>query len=173
LHGRSDIRQFKKIKFKEDMSITKEFEASIVSGERGRVSIIIPFDPKEAWGKQTRYHIAVQIGLYRFDTSLGSRDGHYFFPFNKEMQQQTGLKAGDTAVIAITLASSEETKSEPPEVFQQALSKNKKALDFFNGLSSFYRNTYIKWILAAKQEETQSKRIGETIQLLTEGKKQR
>jgi hypothetical protein len=58
LHGRPDIRQFKKIKFKEDMSITKEFEASIVSGERGRVSIIIPFDPNEAWGKKTRYHIA-------------------------------------------------------------------------------------------------------------------
>jgi hypothetical protein len=155
------------------MSITKEFEADIVGGERGRVSVIIPFDPKEAWGKQTRYYVAVQVGQHRFDTSLGSRDGHYFFPFNKEMQQQTGLKAGDTTVIAITLASSEETKSELPEVFQQALSKNKKALEFFNSLSSFYRNTYIKWILAAKQEETQTKRILETIQLLTEGKKQK
>lgn len=155
------------------MRITKEFEASIAGGERGRVSVIIPFDPKEVWGKQSRYHIAVQIGLHRFDTSLGSRDGQYFFPFNKEMQQQTGLKAGDTAVIAITLASSGETSSELPEAFQQALSKNTKALEFFNNLSSFYRNTYIKWILAAKQEETRTKRILETMQLLTEGKKQR
>jgi hypothetical protein len=155
------------------MSITKEFEAVIIGGERGRVSVIIPFDPQEAWGKQTRYYVAVQIGQHRFDTSLASRDGQYFFPFNKEMQQQTGLKAGDTAVIAITLASSEETKSELPEAFQQALSKNKKALEFFNNLSSFYRNTYIKWILAAKQEETQRKRVAETIALLAEGKKQR
>jgi uncharacterized protein YdeI (YjbR/CyaY-like superfamily) len=41
----------------------------------------------------------------------------------------------------------------------------------FNGLPPSQRNLYIRWIMSAKKEETQIKRLGEAINLLAENKK--
>jgi hypothetical protein len=153
--------------------MTKEFKTTITAGERGRVSVFVPFDPKEIWGKQTRFHVDVVVNRITFHTSLGVRDGKYFFPFNKDMQEQTGLQAGDAVTVRLSLTKAEDGNDELPEDLQKALAKNKKAAAFFGTLSSFYKNTYVKWITSAKQEETRNKRVAETVRLLAEGKKQK
>lgn len=150
----------------------QQFEAIIESGERGRVFIRIPFDPKEVRGKQSRYYIMVNINGHVFYTSLGSRDGSYFFPFNKEMQQQCGLQPGDKAQLHISPADENTAVKAPASDLEQALKANPQAAAFYEGLSSFYRNTYIKWIESAKQNTTRNKRITAVIELLAAGKKQ-
>lgn len=55
--------------------------------------------------------------------------------------------------------------------FSQALQKNKDARMFFEGLANSYRNEFIIWIGTAKREETRKKRIAESIELLSTGKK--
>lgn len=55
--------------------------------------------------------------------------------------------------------------------FQSALQNNPQAEKNFNKLAKTHQNQYIAWIITAKRSETISKRISESIKLLSEGKK--
>jgi len=58
----------------------------------------------------------------------------------------------------------------PPEAFLKALAKNKKAKTTFDNFSPSHRREYVEWILEAKREETVTKRIEASIEMLSEGK---
>jgi uncharacterized protein YdeI (YjbR/CyaY-like superfamily) len=58
-----------------------------------------------------------------------------------------------------------------PVFIEEALRKNRKAHENFNGLAIGYRKMYVAWISSAKQEETQMKRLSEAIGLLEQNKK--
>ena len=58
----------------------------------------------------------------------------------------------------------------PLDAFLDALAKNKKAKASFDGFSPSHRREYVEWILEAKRVETVSKRIEESLRLLSEGK---
>ncbi len=60
---------------------------------------------------------------------------------------------------------------EVPEYIQQRLRTNAKAWRFFQDLAPSYRRLYVKWIEAAKREETRQKRLDEAVTLLEEGRK--
>ncbi len=57
-----------------------------------------------------------------------------------------------------------------PDAFLEALAKNKKAKASFDAFSPSHRREYVEWILEAKREETVSKRIEESLRMLSEGK---
>ncbi len=57
-----------------------------------------------------------------------------------------------------------------PDAFLEALAKNKKAKATFDAFSPSHRREYVEWILEAKREETVSKRIEESLRMLSEGK---
>ena len=54
-----------------------------------------------------------------------------------------------------------------------ALAANAGAKSFFDGLPTFYRKNYIRWIESAKRPETRARRIGEMMALLAEGKREK
>lgn len=58
-----------------------------------------------------------------------------------------------------------------PPIFQKALNENPKAKEFFDGLAPGYRKEYVSWIASAKRAETRERRVIESIDLLTHGKK--
>lgn len=58
-----------------------------------------------------------------------------------------------------------------PDEFAAALAKNKKAKENFDKLALTYRRHYIGWIVTAKRDQTQKRRIAESIALLKQGKK--
>jgi len=60
---------------------------------------------------------------------------------------------------------------EMPAEFAEALRKNKRAQETFENLMPTYQKQYLGWIEIAKRPETKQKRIEESLQLLSEGKK--
>ncbi len=58
-----------------------------------------------------------------------------------------------------------------PEYILQALSRNPRALRFFEGLAPSYRRAYLGWIDSAKRQETRERRLREAIGLLAAGRK--
>jgi uncharacterized protein YdeI (YjbR/CyaY-like superfamily) len=58
-----------------------------------------------------------------------------------------------------------------PAEFAEALQDNPKAESAFKDLSASHQKQYLAWIITAKRPETKKKRITESIQLLSEGKK--
>lgn len=57
-----------------------------------------------------------------------------------------------------------------PKVLSEALKKNRKASNTFEGFPPSQRREYIEWITEAKSEETLNKRLATTIEWLEEGK---
>ncbi|HBE82004.1 MAG: YdeI/OmpD-associated family protein [Blastocatellia bacterium] len=57
-----------------------------------------------------------------------------------------------------------------PDVLEKALKKNIKARAVFENFSYSHRKEYIEWINDAKTDATREKRLGTTIEWLTEGK---
>lgn len=58
----------------------------------------------------------------------------------------------------------------PPE-FADALKNNPQAEAVYNNLALTHQKQYLAWIITAKRPETKQKRIAESIQMLSEGKK--
>lgn len=149
----------------------QQFETTVEGGERGRVFVALPFHPKTVWGNQARYYVRGTLNGNGYRGSLGVRQGIYFMPLNKELQQSTGLKVHDPVVVTMELDEPEQL-TVPTELAQQ-LEAVPSAQAFFDGLSAFYRNQYIEWIESAKTDETRTRRIGEVVTAVSSGKKQR
>ncbi len=60
---------------------------------------------------------------------------------------------------------------ETPKELKAALTRNKKAKQFFDQLAPSYQKQFIGWIAAAKRQETKERRIRESIALLEQRKK--
>jgi uncharacterized protein YdeI (YjbR/CyaY-like superfamily) len=52
-----------------------------------------------------------------------------------------------------------------------ALMKSKKATATFDGFSYSHKKEYVQWLTEAKQEATRQRRLAQTLEWLTEGKK--
>ena len=149
----------------------QRFRTTILAGDRGRVFINLPFDPAAVWGKQKRHYVKGTINDFPFASSLGVSDGQYFMPLAKEFRDQAGLFTGDIITVDMEL---DTAQIEPvPDDLAVALADEPEAKTFFDGLSPFYRNTYIAWITEAKQADTRAERLRQTIAYLKAGRKQR
>ena len=90
---------------------------------------------------------------------------------HKEFRDQAGLFTGDLITVDMEL---DTAQIEPiPDDLATALETEPEAKTFFDGLSPFYRNTYIAWITEAKQADTRAGRVTQTIAYLKAGRKQR
>jgi uncharacterized protein YdeI (YjbR/CyaY-like superfamily) len=58
-----------------------------------------------------------------------------------------------------------------PADLQAALSGHPQALAYFNQLAYSHRKEYVLWVLSAKQEKTRNSRLGKTVEMLLNHKK--
>jgi len=149
----------------------KKFTAKVETGERGRVFITIPFDPHSEWGKKARHYVRGTIQDVPYSGSLGVR-GSVFMPLNKEVRDKANISPGD--VVKVTMEPDESPARELPDDFNDALEQSAAAREFFETLSPFYRNEYLKWIDSSKPgSQTRTARIQKTIELLEQRQKKR
>ncbi|MFN0031162.1 MAG: YdeI/OmpD-associated family protein [Flavobacteriales bacterium] len=71
------------------------------------------------------------------------------------------VKYADSATKTITL----------PDDMKWALKENIKASALFDNLAFSHRREYVEWVVTAKREETRTKRINGTIEMLLRGQK--
>jgi hypothetical protein len=149
---------------------TQRFKA-VITKSGTRTFIAIPFNPNETWGVKPRHHITGSVNGCRVRGSLGSDGKAYFLPLGAAWRRDSGFDVG--AEVDVVL-SPEGPQSEGLSAdVVKALDAEPEAKSFFEGLATFYRNTYIKWIESAKRPETRAARIAEMILLLKDGMKQK
>lgn len=85
--------------------------------------------------------------------------------------RDSGVELGANVTVQLSLEGPQEDNIASD--IAKALSGNKKAKAFFEGLPTFYRKNFIRWIESAKREETRVKRINEMLKLLEEGKREK
>ena len=153
-----------------DELATQRFK-TILAKSGTRVFIPIPFNPNEVWGVKQRHHITGTVNGYGVRGSLGSDGQQYFLPLGAAWRRGCGLEAGSEVEVALS-PEGPQSESLSTDVVT-ALDAEPGAKAFFEGLATFYRNTYIKWIESAKRPETRAARIKEMIELLKAGRKQK
>ena len=95
-------------------------------------------------------------------------DGHLFLPVKAEIRKKIKKEAGDT--VHVILFKDEEPFIAPIELLD-CLREEPAAIRFFELLNESEQQHYVKWIYAAKQENTKANRIVKTIEGLLQQKK--
>jgi len=148
----------------------KSFDA-IVQKEGNFTFISIPFSPREVWGAKPRYYVAGTINGISVRGTLGASGQNYFLRLGAAWIRGTGIALGANVSVRLSLEGPQEDNIAPDIL--KTLLDNKKAKIFFDGLPTFYRKNFIRWIEGAKREETRVRRINEMMRLLEEGKREK
>jgi uncharacterized protein YdeI (YjbR/CyaY-like superfamily) len=84
-------------------------------------------------------------------------EGHYMV-INEAMREATGKGLGDTITVELDVDPGTREVTVPVDM-QQALHKDKTAMERYMALAYPHRKRYIEWVDSAKKAETRSKRI--------------
>lgn len=150
----------------------KRFQATIDGSEKSRVYIALPFDPAESWGVRGRYYVAGTINGMQFRGRLDQSGKGHFLPLGPVWRRHAGVRPGDVVEVMV-VDESPPREGLAPDV-AAALDADPDAGAFFDGLASFYRKNYLRWIDATKRRpDVRAARIAELVELLKAGRKQR
>ena len=150
-----------------------EFEAVLEAGEEGDggVFIVLPFSVAEAYGARGRVPVQATFDGYPYQGSavpLG--DGHHALLLLKQIRRAIDKTVGDT--VRVTLRRDvTERKMEAPADLAQQLAAHPKAAAYFNKLAYTHQREYVRWLEGAKKPETRAKRLGEVVEMLSQGRK--
>jgi len=150
----------------------RSFREGAARTTSGGVTIRFPFDPAEAWGRRDRYHVAGTIDGVGFRTTLVHRAGAWHIALGPRSRSGCALKDGQSVAVVVW--------PEGPQAGQlatditDALAANPKAQAAFDGLATFYRKGWLRWIDATKRRpELRAARIAEMVRHVEAGHKER
>jgi hypothetical protein len=150
----------------------RSFQGRIEGSEKGRMYVVLPFDPAEAWGDRPRYHVRGTINDRAVRGALERFGKGYFLPLGAAYRRDAGLHLGDQ--IHVTLMPEGPQSEALATDLVAALAADPEAARFFDGLPTFYRKNYLRWVDATKRSpESRAQRIAELVALMKAGKKER
>ncbi len=150
----------------------QSFQGKLEGTEKGGVYLVLPFDPVAAWGPKERYHVRGTINGNGVRGALERFGKGYFLPLGPAYRRGAGLRPGDL-VTAEILPEGPQSEALAPDI-AAALKAEPDAARFFDGLATFYRKNYLRWIEATKRSpEARAQRIAELVKLMKAGQKQR
>ncbi len=148
------------------------FQAKLEGTEKGRVYVVLPFDPEQVWGLRARYHVRGTINGMRVRGALEQFSKGYVLALGPAYRRGAGLQPGDS-VRVVLMPEGPQSEALAADI-AAALAAQPDAARFFDGLATFYRKNYLRWIDATKRSpELRAQRIAELIELMKAGKKER
>lgn len=148
------------------------FQTRLEGSEKGRVYVVLPFDPARIWGSRTRYHVRGTINGVGVRGALEQFGKGYFLPLGSAWRRGAGLQLGDEA--SVVLMPEGPQRDAVAADIGRALAAEPVAAEFFDGLATFYRKNYLRWIDATKRSPgLRAQRIAEFVKLMKAGKKTR
>jgi len=150
----------------------QSFQARIDGTEKGRVYVVLSFDPEKVWGPRERYHVRGTINGMTVRGALEPFGKGYFLPLGPAYRRDAGLTLGD--LVTVVLAPEGPQRDALAADIVAAIEAEPEAARFFDGLASFYRKKHLRWIDATKRRpEVRAQRIAEFVELMKAGKKER
>jgi len=142
-----------------------------LSSNKGRARLPLPFDPRIEWGARERYDVHGTLGGVPVRGPLQQDDGAWFLPLGPAWLRDAGLDASQPHDVELALEGPQ--RGTLADDVQAALDAEPRALAFFEGLPTFYRKNYVRWIEEAKRPETRAARIAQMVTLLCDGRRER
>jgi hypothetical protein len=146
----------------------QRFEATLEQHGSGTV-VFVPFDLKEAFGSR-RPPVLATVNGYTFRTTLFTMGGRALLGLNREVREAAGVEAGQE--LSVEIEPDDEPRTvEVPSDLAAALDSDPAVRDTFDGLSYTHRKEYVRWVEEAKREETRTRRVEKSVEMLREGVK--
>jgi hypothetical protein len=150
----------------------RSFQVRIEGTEKGRVYVALPFDPKKVWGLRARYHVRGTINGIGVRGALEQFTKGYFLPLGPAYRRGAGLHPGDFVTVML-MPEGPQSQALAADI-AASLEAEPEAARFFDGLATFYRKNYLRWIDATKRSPAaRAQRIAELVELMKAGKKER
>ena len=156
-----------------EISSRQKFNAVLENPENGidGAFVSVPFDVAEIYGSKGHIKVKAWFDGYPYRGILANMGtGCHVIIVRKDVRKAIQKKVGDTVSVELE-KDTEERVVVLPEVLMQVLTENPKAKIFFDTLSYTNRKEYVTWLNSAKKEETQKRRLEETIIKLLKGLK--
>jgi translation initiation factor IF-1 len=151
---------------------TQRFEALVADGPGGRATIVVPFDPDEAWGVKAMHHVNGYVDGTRVRVTLSPGSAGWAFILSPSRVRELGVVAGDEVSVELTPEGPQ--RGDLADDVAAALAANPAAGAFFDTLAQFYRKAYLRWIDATtRRPQVRAARIAEVVDLLAAGVKER
>jgi Bacteriocin-protection, YdeI or OmpD-Associated/Domain of unknown function (DUF1905) len=146
----------------------QRFDATVEQHGSGTV-VVVPFDLKEAFGSG-RPPVLATVNGHTFRTTLFTMGGRALLGLNREVREAAGVETGEE--VSVELDRDKEPRTvEVPSDLAAALEADPTVRETFAGLSYTHRKEYVRWVEDAKRDETRTRRIAKSIELLREGAK--
>jgi len=154
------------------MTKRQTFKAIIQNAGGGGAFVKVPFDVERIFGsKRPKVKAMIEGVPYRgLLTRMGTE--HHLLIILKGIREQIGKTFGDEIKVSVELDVEERAIAIPAEL-KRAFSSNKVAKAAFEKLSYTHQKEYVTWIEEAKKDETRTRRISQTVEMLTKGIKGR
>jgi bacteriocin resistance YdeI/OmpD-like protein/uncharacterized protein DUF1905 len=150
----------------------RSFRSRAASRPSGGAIIPLPFDPADAWGPRERYHVNGTIQGVRFRGPLIHRDGAWQIELGMKSPSASGLR--DTQEVSVEIWPEGPQHDQLASDIADALSARPQALRSFEGLATFYRKGWLRWIDGTKRRpDVRAARIAEMVRLVEAGHKER
>lgn len=132
--------------------------------------IVVPPQLIAELGAGTRPPVLVDLGGYRYRTTVGVMGGKHMVSVSAAVRKETGLAGNDAVRVTLSLADVPQAVNVPDDL-AAAFAANKPAGVFFAALSNSLQRFHVDNINAAKTPETRRRRIDKSISLFLDGKK--
>lgn len=154
------------------MPTSQWYSAVVVTGNRNRVMVPVPFDPNAVWGSKTEHRVHGTVNGMNVRASVEVLDEGFGIVLGAAWRRDCGVAPGD--VVDVVLMPEGPQRDDLAEDVRAALAAEPAAGAFFDGLAQFYRRAFLRWIDATKRRpEERERRIAGMIELLHRGEKQR
>jgi hypothetical protein len=90
----------------------RRFEAIVSKNDSGGFAVVVPFDPKEAFGR-VRAPVRVTVNGHTFRTTLARYGGVDHLGFNRRVREAAGIVDGDLLSIELELDDEERAVAIP------------------------------------------------------------
>ena len=76
-------------------SAERSFKARLEGTEKGRMYVVLPFDPEKTWGVRARYHVRGAINGLAVRGALEQFSKGYFLPLGPAFRRGAGERGDD------------------------------------------------------------------------------
>jgi len=147
-----------------------KFRARIEDAGGGGACVYFPYDVEKEFGTRGRVPVKVTFDGVAYAGSMVKYGApQHMLGILKNIREQIGKGPGDMVDVTLEKDESERTVAVPAEL--EKLLKKEKVWAAFDKLSYTHKKEYVRWIEAAKREETRANRLSKSVEMLRSGVK--
>ncbi len=148
----------------------KTFKAQLQNAGGGGVFLLVPYDVEKEYGKKNMIPVKVTFDGEPYRGSIANMGNGPCLPVLKALREKIGKQVGDFVKVTVE-ADKEPRKVEVPADLKKLLAQAPEEKKYFQSLAFSHQKEYVRWITDAKRPETRSSRLGKTLEMLRQKRK--